>query len=74
MFADILGKPNEGIHESKIMGFASVDLFAIIIVAFILGLMFKINPIISFLLLFILGQFLHYIFGVKTAFIKIFYE
>jgi hypothetical protein len=74
MFADILGKPNEGIHAHRIMGFASVDLIATIIAGFILGLIFKINTIMAFIYLFILGQFFHYIFGVKTAFIKIFYE
>jgi hypothetical protein len=67
---DIFGKPNEGIHSQRIGPFASVDIFLTIIGSILLAILFKKSFLNVFLILFIIGQILHFAFGVETAFIK----
>ena len=69
-FANILGEPNTGIHSIRIFGFAFVDFFLTAIAAVLTAEAYKINVVLSFALWFILGEVLHYIFGVKTAFLE----
>ena len=70
---DLFGKPGEGVHKYRIFGIAAVDLIATIILALIIVYFFMEqtfgNVILVFLILFILGQFLHYFRGVQTAFL-----
>ena len=51
------------------MGFALNDFLATIFVAIITSYIYDISFIKSFLIWFILGEVLHYIFGTQTAFL-----
>ena len=68
-YAYALGIPGQGVHERRIMGFALNDTLATIVVAIITSYMYDISFIKSFLIWFILGEVLHYIFGTQTAFL-----
>ena len=67
-YKDIFGKPGEGIHFHV----AIVDILLTIGLGYLLGKVFKRSPWGFILLLFVLGEFLHYIFGVNSAFWKLF--
>ena len=69
-FANILGEPNTGVHSIRLFGFAVVDTLLTVLGAYLISKGYKINFWYSLLGLFILGEFLHYIFGVNTAFLK----
>ena len=68
-YANILGKPNTGVHSIRIFGLAFVDIFLTMIAAVITAKAYKINVVLSFVLWFALVEALHYIFGVKSAFL-----
>jgi hypothetical protein len=68
-YAYALGIPGQGVHEKRIMGFALNDFLATIFVAIITSYIYDISFIKSFLIWFILGEVLHYIFGTQTAFL-----
>jgi hypothetical protein len=70
-YANLLGEPNTGVHSIRILGFAFVDILLTIIVAFITAKLFKINFWYIFIVWFVLGEILHYFFGVNSAFLKI---
>lgn len=57
-----LGVPGQGIHSTRIFGFAFWDIFFTIIVGYYFG------GIKGVILLFLLGTFLHWLFCVETAF------
>ena len=69
-YANILGVPGQGIHEARIFGLARNDTIMTIILAFITTFFIRISFIGSFVGWFIIGEILHYIFGTKTAFLK----
>lgn len=79
-YKDILGKPNEGVHKYKIFGISIVDTVLTLIVALFIGIIVGIlnanysyifyYSIISFIILLVLGELLHYLFCVKTTVIK----
>ena len=69
-FSNLFGESNTGVHRIRIFGFALVDSVLTIIAAYILSTLYKIDFWFSLLNLFILGEVLHYLFGVNTAFIK----
>lgn len=68
-YAYVLGIPGQGVHAKRIMGFALNDFLATIVVAIITAYIYDISFIKSFLIWFILGEVLHYIFGTQTAFL-----
>ncbi len=70
-YRDILGKPNEGVHAKRIGPFALNDFIGTIIGAIILSYIINTTFIKAFIFLFILGEVLHYIFCVDTAFLRI---
>ena len=69
-YANILGKPNTGVHSIRIFGLAFVDIFLTMIASVVMAEALKINVVLSFVLWFVLGEALHYAFGVKTAFLE----
>ena len=69
-YANILGEPNTGAHSIRLFGFSVVDIFLTILAAYLISKAYKINFWYFLLGLFILGEILHYIFGTKTAFLK----
>jgi|LauGreSBDMM110SN_4_FD.fasta_scaffold506891_1 hypothetical protein len=68
-YKDIFGAPNTGVHRHRFLGLASVDLFMTILASGIIAYVFDLSVLIVFITLFILGEFMHLIFGVDTAFL-----
>jgi len=66
-YRDILGVPGHGIHQHRIFGYALADIIMTIIGAGLYSLITGTTFFISLLSLFLLGELLHYIFGVQTA-------
>lgn len=75
MYKDILGKPNLGFHAARIGPFALWDIVGTLGIAFLLNWSIGANGIKQFiqiaLALFILGEILHWLFCVNTAFMRI---
>ncbi len=77
-YKDILGKPGEGVHF-HVGGWAIMDFVGTILLGWLLGWLLgkwlKVNStwltIGAILAVFVLGQFLHWIFGVDTTFMKL---
>ena len=70
-YATLLGKRGEGVHSSRIMGFALNDILATIVVAVITSWIYNISFVYSFLGWLVLGEVLHYVFGVDTRFMEL---
>ena len=68
----IFGKEKEGIHSYRFMDIAIMDVLLTFIGAIIIGYYFKLNIILVFIILIILGTLIHYIFCVETTITKMF--
>jgi hypothetical protein len=73
------GKPGEGSHRYRFLDFAIVDVVATIVVAYIIHLLltffgFIVNFWILLTCIFILGIFLHRLFGVRTTIDKMLFK
>lgn len=66
-YKDSLGKPKEGIHSYRLFNIAIMDLIFTIIGSFILSYIFKKPFFLIFIIIFLLGVFLHKIFCVDTT-------
>lgn len=64
------GEPNTGFHATRIMGYALYDTLGTILLAYIFSYFTGISFVYSLLGWFIAGEFLHWYFGVETAFMK----
>lgn len=73
-YKDILGVPREGIHSLRFLDFAVMDFAMTFVGACIIAYFVKINVILIFIYLFILGEYLHIIFCVDTKFLSIFFN
>lgn len=71
-YKDVFGKPNEGFHSTRIGPFALLDILGTIIIAYILSKIWLVSFSYSLFCVFILGELLHWLFCVDTAFLKIF--
>jgi hypothetical protein len=69
-YKHIFGIPNQGIHQYRIFGLATMDIVQTIIGALLISWFFKIKFWICLLALFILGEILHILFCIDTAFIR----
>ena len=74
-FKDIFGKPNEGIHSYRVAGYAVADIILTFILAFVIMYFFMKHTIANFimllLVLFIVGEIIHWVFGVNTKFMSV---
>ena len=66
-YKDSLGKPKEGIHSYRLFNIDIMDLIFTIIGSFILSYIFKKPFFLIFIIIFLLGVFLHKIFCVDTT-------
>jgi len=66
-YSNIFGKPKEGVHKHRFLGFASVDLFATLLVSYLISLKIKKSIIYIFLILIIISIIVHRIFCVNTT-------
>jgi hypothetical protein len=80
---NLFGEPNTGIHKTRFLNVAIVDVIATILVSFIIYfIMIKIKPQLGtfkyflyiLLSLFILGIILHHIFCVRTTIDKLIFN
>ena len=69
-YANILGIPKTGVHSIRLFDFAVVDTVLTIIAAYLTAQAFKINLWLSLAIWFIGGEVLHYVFGVRSAFLE----
>ena len=69
-YANALGVPGQGVHAARFMGLSLNDTLMTIALAFVTTYVINISFLESFVSWFILGEVLHYVFGVKTAFLK----
>jgi len=68
-FANALGVPGQGVHVTRIFGFAFNDILATVVGAILFAWSFQIPIWKSLLFWFVLGEALHYAFGTQTAFL-----
>jgi hypothetical protein len=68
------GKPNEGVHNYRILDIAIVDLGLTLLVAYLLSLYLMIDYRILFLILFLLGIIFHRLFCVRTTIDKLLFR
>ncbi len=66
----IFGVPNKGIHQYRLGGLAIADIIQTMIAAFVISWLFKIKFWICFVALFVIGEVLHKLFCIDTAFTK----
>jgi hypothetical protein len=66
-YKDKLGKPNEGIHSTRLLGVAFWDVFGTVVGAGIISYSFNFNFWKVLIILFIIGIILHRIFCVNTT-------
>ena len=65
-----LGEPGKGFHATRIFGLALYDILGTIAIAFATSYYFNLPLLWSLIGWFVLGEFLHWVFGVKTALLK----
>jgi hypothetical protein len=70
-YKDIIGKPGEGAHSYRFLGFAVVDTVTVIIVALLVAWYFKWNVWYTLVGFFIAGILTHRLFCVRTTVDKI---
>jgi len=68
-YAFIFGKPSEGVHSTRFAGYAVVDSVLTVLAALLITYVWGVKLWKSVIGLFILGEILHYLFGVQTAFL-----
>jgi len=68
-YSTILGVPKQGVHASRIGPYALNDSLATIALALFLAWVFNTSFFPTLVVIFVLGEVLHYVFGVQTAFL-----
>jgi hypothetical protein len=69
-YKDAFGQPSQGPHKYRLFGMAIVDWVLTIILALIIARWQQFSFIATLIVLFVVGQLLHFIFCVDTAFMK----
>lgn len=69
-YANALGEPGKGVHSTRFMGFALNDTLMTIAAALITSFLFNIVWWKSMIAWFVAGEILHYVYGVKSAFLE----
>lgn len=74
-YKDIFGKPNEGIHSWKILGFAMVDTLLTLLAAYFIAKYFDLKGVVGILFVFvallIFSVLIHKLFCVETHLTKL---
>ena len=66
-YKDVLGVPGEGVHSYRIFNIAIIDVLMTFALAFLISYFGKISFLLTSVVLFSLGIFLHHIFCVRTT-------
>jgi hypothetical protein len=64
---NILGTPNEGIHQYRILNIAIADVIGTIVVSYLLAKQLKQDFKLMLIVIFLLGIILHRLFCVETT-------
>lgn len=67
--AFIFGEPGTGFHSTRFWGYAVGDTVGTILLGLFTAWLFRVNLILSIIVWFVVGEWLHYYFGVQTAFL-----
>lgn len=67
----IFGIPGKGFHSERFLGIALYDTLGTIVLALLVSYFFRVKIVTSIIGMFILGEVLHYLFGVQTAFLTL---
>lgn len=73
-YANIFGKPNEGVHSYRFMGIAIVDLVLTILFALMISYFFNTPFPFTLIVLLLLGVFFHHWFCVRTTVDKLLFK
>lgn len=65
-YKNVLGVPKEGVHKLRFLDTALNDYIGTILLAIIFTFYTKIPLVLSTIFSFIVGEILHYLFGVQT--------
>lgn len=68
-FSNLLGTPGEGVHSIRLGGYAVIDVALTIIAAYFTSLSAKISFVVALLVWFVVGEIMHYTYGVQSAFL-----
>jgi hypothetical protein len=66
----MFGTPGNGVHRFRLGGMAIVDLGLTIFLSYFMALHYSKPVLHVFLIIFLIGQLMHYLFCVDTAFLK----
>ena len=69
-YKDILGIPEQGVHKPRILGLARNDFIGTILLSMATSFLLNISLLKTLIFWFVVGEFLHYIFGVESAFLR----
>jgi hypothetical protein len=69
-YKNVLGVPREGVHKLRFLDTALNDYIGAILFAIMLTFFTKIPLVLSTIVSFIVGEILHYLFGVETNTLK----
>jgi pheromone shutdown protein TraB len=69
-YANLFGVPGQGVHATRILGIAFVDLFLTILLSLFTAYLTGTSILSNFLVWFVIGELLHYAAGTQTAFLS----
>lgn len=69
-YKNVLGVPKEGVHKLRFLDTALNDYIGTILLAIMLTFFTKVPLVLTTIMSFILGEILHYLFGVETNTLK----
>ena len=70
-YSTLLGIRGQGVHSPRFLGLARNDIIATISAAIITSFVFNFSLLYSLVIWFILGEVLHIVFRVDTAFLEL---
>lgn len=70
-YKDILGIPKRGFHSTRLFGFAMNDTLGTIAIAGLISYFWSFSFWKTLFWTFVIGEVLHYMFGVQTAFLTL---
>jgi hypothetical protein len=69
-YKDLFGKPGTGVHRWRVANIAVVDVLATVILAAVVSSLLRVSFLWTLVILFIIGELLHYWMCVDTTVIK----
>lgn len=70
-YKNIFGEPKKGFHSTRFLGFAVGDTVGTVLLAWLIAYVWHLNFWTTLFWTFVVGEVLHYLFGVQTAFLTV---